>query len=215
MATDIVPASALKPPAKRVAARAIEDVHLAFYQAEGIRDTANKLESQLVAAARHVYSLALFAAKQHPKDLGATSALFLGLCDYAETSYKTEHEVDNLRQGLNPLDFKTEGKFRSKAMEVISKKRLAQLPPEGEEPGEPETPQYRGPEEIGSFVDSTVIPDSLKHLIAQVVYAAEVVKANRVAQAEEILREAWQKLGALVDRRKTKVPPAEPPGDGK
>jgi hypothetical protein len=212
----------LKPAAKRVAARAIEDVHLAYYEKDGIRDTAAKLEGQVDSAAKHVYSLAQFASKAHPGNLETAAALFGTMCLYAENEYKREHEVENLREalptwatfksnvlrglrlGLDPREFKTEKIFRSRTMEAISRTRgepeqLSDLRDDSARDG---PPKQLDEAEIEDFVATTTVPETLRQLLSQVVYAVEVVKPARIRQAEEILRETWQKLGALTDKRR-------------
>jgi hypothetical protein len=215
--------TSLRTPAKRIAAQAIENVHLEYYEKGGIRETAEKLATQLESASRHVYSLAIYAAK-NTTDLVAAGRLFVEMCNYAEDTYKVEHEVDNLRDalptwatyksnvlrgiraGLNPLEHKSEKAFRSKTMEQISRSRqdveavTAEL-----EDARAGPPKLRGEDEIEEFVGTTTVADPLKQLVAQVVYAAEIVKPAMLEQAEEILREAWQKLGALTDKRRMRA----------
>jgi hypothetical protein len=223
MTTDLT-ISDLKAVAKRMASQAIENVHLAYYEKGGIRDTVTQLEGQLDSAARHVYSLAQYASKQFPNDLESAAHHFGVLCLYAETEYKREHEVENLREalptwatyksnvlrglrlGLDPSQFKTEKIFRSRTMEQISRTRgePEKLSDEQREAIREGPPSLRDEREIEDFVATTVVPESLRTLLAQVVYAVEVVRPARVPQAEEILREAWQKLGSLTDRRRLK-----------
>jgi hypothetical protein len=212
----------LKPGARKVALRAIEDVHLAYYEKGGIRDTAQQLEGQLEGAAKVVFNLAVYASKQAP-ELPDAMRLFLDMCEYAEGQYKVQHEVENLRDalptwaqyktnvlrgmrlGLNPGEHKTEKVFRSKTMELISRSRnVLDSPDATQREGPGPEPAMRTEEEIKDFVESTVIPDTLKQLVEQVVFAVEIIRPARVPQAEEILREAWQKLDSLVDRRRLK-----------
>lgn len=209
----------LKAPARNVAAKAIENVHLAYFEKGGIRDNAAHLAGQLESASRHVFAIARYAARAHPKSTEEAAQMFVLMCEYAEQTYKKEHEVENLREalptwatyksnvlrglraGLNPLEHKTEKVFRSKTMEMVSRTRTHEAPTNGARAGPPRVvPQ----DELVNMVSSSAIPDVLKQLVAQVVYAAEVVNTNRIEQAEEILREAWQKLGALTDKRKMK-----------
>lgn len=215
----------LKLPARRLAAKAIESVHLAYYEKGGIRDTAATLTTQLLSAGQHVFALAKHAAKAHPKSIEKAASMFADMCEYAEQTYKTEHDVENLREalptwatfksnvlrglraGLNPLEHKTEKVYRSKTMELVSRTRThtgdeAASADSGARAGS--APRMQTEEDIESMVSTTAIPDTLKQLVAQVVYAAEVVNIRRIVQAEEILREAWQKLGALTDKRKLK-----------
>lgn len=219
MTNDVVVASTLKLPARRLAAKAIESVHLAYYEKGGIRDTAATLTTQLESASVHVYAIAKFAAKAE-SSLEEAGSLFIEMCDYAETEYKREHDVENLREalptwatyksnvlrglraGLSPLDFKTEKVYRSKTMEKVSKARLTTIDTTPSDADD--SPRMQTEEEVTELVASTGIPDVLQQLVASVVYAAEIVNSRKLAQAEEILREAWQKLGALTDKRKLK-----------
>lgn len=215
----------LKVPARRLAAKAIESVHLAYYEKGGIRDTAAALTGQLLSAGQHVFALARHAAKENPKSIEQAASMFADMCEYAEQTYKSEHDVDNLREalptwatyksnvlrglraGLNPLEHKTEKVYRSKTMELVSRTRThtgdeAASADSGARAGS--APRMQTEQELVGMVSTTAIPDTLKQLVAQVVYAAEVVNVRRIEQAEEILREAWQKLGALTDKRKLK-----------
>jgi hypothetical protein len=223
MANEIAIRTNLKPNQRKRAEAAIENVHLAYYEKGGIRDTVSQLEGQLETASRHVFGLAQYAAQQHPDDLKVAAQLYVELCEYAEQAYKRTHEVENLREalptwatyksnvlrglkaGLNPLEHKSEKVFRSKSMELISRSRntlAGPEPPDGEARAGP--PRMMQEDEVVDMVGTTAIPDTLKQLVAQVVYAAEIVNIRKLDQAEEILREAWQKLGALTDRRKLK-----------
>lgn len=214
----------LSGPAKRIAVQAIENVHLAYFQKGGIRETAETLTKQVESASKHVYTLALHAAKQHPESIEDAARMYVDMCEYAETEYKREHEVDNLREalptwatyksnvlrglrlGLDPRESKSEKQYRSKAMEQISRSR-AEKPEHTAIEGGTGPPAMKTEAEVAEFVASTMVPETLRQLLAQVVYAAEVVKAKSIEQAEEILREAWQKLGALSDKRKMRVQP--------
>lgn len=209
----------LKAPARHVAAKAIENVHLAYFEKGGIRDNAAQLAGQVESASRHVFAIARYAAKAHPKSLDAAASMYIAMCDYAEQTYKEEHRVENVREalptwatyksnvlrglraGLNPLEHKSEKTFRSKTMEQISRTRTHADATQGARAG---PPRVVPEDELVNMVSSTAIPNTLKQLVAQVVYAAEVVNIRRIDQAEEILREAWQKLGALTDKRKIK-----------
>lgn len=207
--------SALKLPARRVATKAIENVHLAYYVKGGIRATVETLQTQLASASHHVFAIAKYAAKAHSDSLEQATALYIAMCEYAEQAYKQEHEVENLREalptwatyksnilrglrsGLNPLEFRTEKVYRSKTMELVSR-----APRDPEPRAGPQA--VLEPDELETLVSSTAVPDALKQLVAQVVFAAEVVNVRKLEQAEEILREAWQRLGALTDKRKLK-----------
>jgi hypothetical protein len=217
MPTAIVTVSTLHNKAKQIAAHAIESVHLSYYEKGGIRDTADTLKTQVDSSGKHVFTIARYAAKQHPEDITSARRLYLTMCEFAESEYKTQHNVDNLREalptwatvksnvlrglriGLNPTEFRSEKTFRSKTMERISRKRSTS---DAGDSAPRAGPALRSEEEIDSFMATTVVPQSLKQLITQVVFAAEVVLPSRIEQAEEILREAWQKLGSLTDKRK-------------
>lgn len=220
------PTVELNQPAKRIATTAIEAVHSAYYEKGGIRDSMSAMQEQVDSAAKHVYSIAVFAVKQHSDDAAAAVDLYMGMCTYAETGYKKAHNVENLRDalptwasfkssvlrglrlGLNPTEFKSEKRFRNAVQEkiVAERPRLAAAP-------EPEPlvvlPAVREAEllneqEIVELVSSTTVPDSLKTLLSQVVFACEVIKTGAIGQAEDILRETWQRLNGLTDKRKTR-----------
>lgn len=214
MATAI---TVLNASAQRMSARAIENVHLAYYEKDGIRDNVTAIETKLRSVGQNVFALARHAAKVHPK-LEDAEVMFLAMCEYAEQGYKTEHRVENLREalptwatlksnvlrglraGLNPLEHRTEKIFRSRTMEQVSRAQTRPRPGQARITGPPTKPLE--PEAITEVLAETAVPDSLKQLVAQVVYAVEVVNVRKIEQAEEVLREAWQKLGALTDQRK-------------
>jgi hypothetical protein len=214
--------TSLRAPAKRIAAQAIENVHLEYYEKGGVRDTAALLTEKLESASRHVFSLAVYAAK-NTTDITEAGRVFVEMCNYAEDSYKKEHEVDNLREalptwatyksnilrglraGLSPLESKSEKQFRSKTMELVSRSRQDTAEVAGElEDARAGPSRLREAAEVEDFVSTTTIAPSLRQLVSQVVYAAEVIKPAMLPQAEEILREAWQKLGSLTDKRRMK-----------
>lgn len=120
-----------------------------------------------------------------------------------------------MRLGLSVLDSPNEKAFRTRALERVAQDRTSIGPPGGgmehpEEDGTPTTATGRpraGPKvpvsmaEIEGYVETTTVREQLKTLVAQVVWSAEHIKSTRVTQAEEILREAWQKLGPLLTKR--------------
>src|SRR5438045_6365211 len=83
--TTNLPAVELKQPAKRIATQAIEAVHAAYYEKGGIRDRMTEMQEQVDSAAKHVYSIAVFAVKQHSDDAAAAVDLYAAMCAYAET----------------------------------------------------------------------------------------------------------------------------------
>src|SRR5262245_60766014 len=81
---------------KRIASRAIEDTHLAYYEKGGLRDTLEKARVQSEGVSSHIYSLARYAAKTAPS-LEQARVLFGALCRHAEDAYKTVHEIENIK----------------------------------------------------------------------------------------------------------------------
>lgn len=132
---DIVAMEDLPRGAKQRAARAIENVHLAYYEKGGIREAEEQLESKRESAASHIYALAQYAAKTEKKRADQI-ALFLGMCKYAEERYKEEHDVTDLKDALptwavyksnilrgvrqlelDPAEYRTERQFRTALLE--------------------------------------------------------------------------------------------------
>lgn len=190
--------------AKSRAARAIEDVHLAYYEKGGIRDLENKLGEQRGAAARHIFALAIYAS-EHAETLDEAIAQFQALCAYAEARYKQEHDVVNLKEalptwavfksnilrgmreyGLDPIEYRSEGAFRVAMQKAMGPKALP--PPEKAS--------------IEKALESTVTYDPVRRLLAQIIFECEALKRSKHKDAEQVLREAMDKLAALVDQRK-------------
>lgn len=70
---------------------------------------------------------------------------------------------------------------------------IVRLPP----PGEP-VPV----ETVDELLTTTIQQDSLRTLIAQIIFELEALKRNKVREAEAILRETMDQLAPLVDQRK-------------
>jgi hypothetical protein len=222
--------SEVKLPAvgKRLAVQAIEAVHAAYNANGGLKETLQLAETQAVGISRHIYGIAQGAAKRQKK-LELAAVEFGALCAYAEASYKTKHSVENLRdvlpvwvvfksnilrgirQGLSPLESPNEKAFRTLTMEKIAEKRAVTVDnEEGDESTETDEdesvlriPTRAGPkplELIESFVETTSVREPLKMLVANILFSAEHIKPSLVTQAEEVLREAWQKLGSMVSK---------------
>jgi hypothetical protein len=112
---------------------------------------------------------------------------------------------------LSPLESPNEKAFRTLTMEKIAEKRAVTVDnEEGDESTETDEdesvlriPTRAGPkplELIESFVETTSVREPLKMLVANILFSAEHIKPSLVTQAEEVLREAWQKLGSMVSK---------------
>lgn len=208
-ATSIVPE--LTSQAKRKASRAIENVHLAYYQRGGIRDSEEKLGEQRQSVAQEIFALARFAAEQ-ARDRPSAIALFSTMCTYAEEQYKSEHEVVNLKDALptwatlksnilrgvrdyklSPTEYRSEGAFRV----ALQKKQQAMLPAPTIDQSKPLTH-----EELDRLLSTTVQFDAVRSLLSQVVFGCEVLKKTNATKATAILRATMDQLAPLVDQRK-------------
>lgn len=205
---------------KSRAVRAINSVHAAYYETDGIRDLEARISEKRASAAKHIYSLAVFAFKETRKRDDAIE-LYLELCAHAEAEYKREHDVENLADalptwktlksnvltgirddGLDPRKFRSEGAFRVAKM----KKRAAAA----EAPAAPETASNviqlqrkdASPEDFDAVLATTVHEDTLRVLVAQIVFEVGALKLSTIAEAEDILRETMDRLAPLVDKRK-------------
>lgn len=208
MSTSIVPE--LSRSAKMRASRAIENVHLAYYQKGGMRDTADKLREQGQSVAKEIFALARFASEQ-ARNRETAIALFSEMCRYAEDSYKREHEVENMREALptwatlksnvlrgvrdyalDPTEFRSEGAFRV----AMQKKQQAALPaPAGE-------PRRLTSDELDKLLATTVQLDSVRGLLAQVVFECEMLRKSSAPKAVHVLRKTMDSLAPLVDQRR-------------
>lgn len=208
----------LSRAAKMRASRAIESVHVAYHEKDGIRQLELVLDEKRGAAARHVYALAVFASEQHTKRPQAI-ALFLAMCAYAEAQYKAEHEVANLKDalptwavfksnilrgvreyGLNPRDHRSEGAFRiamQKAepaeRDTTTRSNVITLPAK---------PHVADSGEIDKFLATTAVRSTLQTLLSQIIFECETLKAGNTKQAEAVLRDTMNKLAPLVDQQK-------------
>lgn len=204
--------------AKQRALRAIENVHLAFYEKGGIRDTLATLNDQQEKVSEHIFGLAVYAAKQalNPAD---ARELFTNMCEYAEDHYKKEHSVDNLadalpvwrvyksnilrgvKLGLKPPEYDSEYEFRKAAMEKVR----GSLPGPKAEPIERKPAAAPGPvqlDEIEQWLGSTGVHDQLRTLLAQVILSVEFIKRGSLPKAEAALRRLVDELAPSVDHRR-------------
>lgn len=203
--------------AKMRASRAIEAVHAAYYDKDGIRQLELVLEEKRGAAARHVYALAVFASEQEKKRADAI-ALFLAMCAYAEAQYKAARDVANLKDALptwavfksnimrgmreydlDPREHRSEGAFRVAMQKAEPAERptatVVALPA-------PAKAHLAQPDEIGAFLDTTAVRPALRVLLAQLIFECETLKLGNLAKAEAVLRTAMDSLAPLVDQRK-------------
>ena len=193
--------------AKARAARAIEDVHLAYYAKGGIRDLEDKLSEQKGAASRHIFALAIYAS-ENAETLEEAIAQFQALCAYAEARYKQEHDVVNLKEvlptwavfksnilrgmreyGLDPIEYRSEGAFR-----VAMQRQQAQLAL----PSPPKLTQRA----IDKALSTTVTYDPVRTLLSQILFECQSLKRSKQKDAEAVLRETMDRLSQFVDQRK-------------
>lgn len=193
--------------AKARAARAIEDVHLAYYAKGGIRDLEDKLGEQRGAAARHIFALAIYAS-ENAETLEEAIAQFQALCAYAEARYKQEHDVVNLKEvlptwavfksnilrgmreyGLDPIEYRSEGAFR-----VAMQRQQEQLAL----PSPPKLTQRA----IDKALSTTVTYDPVRTLLSQILFECQSLKRSKQKDAEAVLRETMDRLSQFVDQRK-------------
>lgn len=205
MSTAIVPE--LSRQAKYRAARAIENVHLAYYQRGGLRDTEEKASEQRQSIAQELFNLARFATEQS-KTRDAAIRYFGELCEYAETRYKKEHEVENLREALptwatlksnilrgvrdyqlDPLEYRSEGAFR-----IAMQKEQAALPAP--------TLRVLSPAKLDELFSSTIPHEAVRPLLSQVVHHCELLKKRSDTAAVKVLQSALDELAPLVDQRR-------------
>jgi len=198
--------SELSGAQQRLAARAIEDVHLAYYEKGGLRETIQQVETQAEGVSGHIYKLAVHAAK-NSSSIAAGAQLFAVLCEHAERQYKADHEIDNIkdqlpvwavfksnilgamRAGLSPLDHRNEHALRNA--------NKATRPVAALERGAPTAVKA-----LASFLATTAVHSSLRKLAARTVHSLESIKSSERRQAASVLREANRKLAPLADRRR-------------
>lgn len=213
-----LPVEKLTRAAKARASKAIESVHIAYYEKGGIRDLEEKISGHRGAAAKHIFALAIYASET-AKTRKEAIALFLGMCAYAEAQYKHDHEITNLKDPvaglptwavfksnilrgirefeLDPCEYRSEGAFRV----AMQKLELAALPaPSQPIPIHSRTPKAK---RIEKALENTELHDTIKMLISQIVYECESLKTNRKHDAEAVLRDAMERLQPMVDSRKS------------
>lgn len=198
----------LSAAAQARALKAIEDVHLSYYEKGGIRDTINQLEEQGRSAGRHLYSLAVFASRQ-TQTVEEAAELFRDLCAFAEAAYKEEQNVENLREALptwatlksnllrgmtrynlDPINYRSERQFRI-ATDDRADKAGHRRSREG--------PELKSPDEIGEFLQRTAVRNSLVGPVADLVFHVEAIAHGRTQEAASILKATLTKLEPLVD----------------
>lgn len=195
--------------------KAVEAIEAMAKLQPGIAETQTKLEKQEAGASAHIYGLAQLAADQtkvpHP-------AMFGELCAYAEGQYKAKHQVTNLkdvlpvwamfksnilrgmRLGISPSDHANEYQFRKATREKLAEAltRTTVTTTTVEKP----KAETAAPEEVEAFLSQTTIVPRLAVWIGRLTIEAEYVKTGKMKEAEEIFREAVQKLGPLLDQQK-------------
>lgn len=201
----------LSAAAQARALKAIQDVHLSYYQKGGIRDTIQELESQGRSAAQHLYSLAVYASRQ-TETVPEAADFFRELCSFAEASYKEEYDVENLREALptwatlksnilrgmtrhnlDPIDYRSERQFRI-ATDDRADKADRRRSREG--------PEIKSPDEIGEFLQRTAVRNSLVGPVADLVFHVEAIAHGKTQEAVSILKATLTKLEPLVDPTK-------------
>lgn len=211
-----MPAEKLTRAAKARASKAIESVHIAYYERGGIRDLEEKINSHRGAAAKHIFALAIYAS-ENAKTRNEAIALFLGMCAYAEAQYKREHDITNLKDPvaglptwavfksnilrgvreyhLDPVEYRSEGAFRV----AMQKAELAALPSPAPVVSIARTPKTK---RIEQALSDTQLHDSLKLLVSQIIFECESLQRGKKAEAEAVLRDAMNRLQPLVDPRR-------------
>lgn len=205
---------------KRIAAKAIEDVHIGYYERGGLRDTLERAEGQSHGVSSHIYKMAVYAAK-HTSNLSDAGTLFASMCAYAESVYKREHNIENLkdrvsglpvwsvfksnilgaiREGLSPLSYPNEHKLRDArgAMGAAlprngnGKKALPALP----------SPNTRaGPlpiESVRAWVESSAMHKSLRAPASRMLFSLERVQPSKRAIALNVVKDANGQLTQLI-----------------
>jgi hypothetical protein len=199
---------------KRIALKAIEEVHLAYFEKGGLRDTVEKARGQADGVSTHIYKLAVYAAKSH-EELDKAADLFRTLCAYAESQYKEAHGLENLkgdddheglpvwpvfksnilgamRSGLSPLEYKNEHALRNARME-----KMRELAPPRRSEEEP-----IGPQTIEDFIARTAMSDDMKELASDTLLRLEFVRPSKTEQAMELVQRVNEELGQLVDKKR-------------
>lgn len=206
----------LSPSAKAKAARAIEAMHLAYYEAEtGVRALYEKLERQVDNTSKHIFRLAQDAMKQAEGDFDLAIEIYKQMCKYAEDHYKETHQVPNvyetlpvwrvfksnimrgLKNRIDPLEYSSESAYRKATTEYL-------LHPAGGF-------SSAQVEQIQEWINTVTIPRELRPHLTRMLALAEFLKENRVRDAEEVLAEAVERLAQFADRRKPAVRKLFPP----
>lgn len=206
----------LTPAAKRKAAKAIEDMHLAYYEAEtGVRALYEKLEAQVDNTSKHIFRLAQDAFKQADGDFEKAIAIYRAMCKYAEDSYKATHDVPNvyetlpvwrvfksnilrgLKNRVNPLEYQSENAYRKATTDMV-------VHPAGGF-------SSAQVEQVQEWLNTVTIPKEIRPHLSRILALSEFLKENRVHDAEEVLAETFERLAELADRRKPAVKKLLPP----
>lgn len=211
----------LKTVEKRRAGTAIEYTHRDYTKEGGLREVETKLGELEQGCASHIYSLAQFAMKQGGT-LKVAADRFSEMCEYAESSYKKKHEVANLKDVLpvwavyksnilrgmrlnfDPLEYETEASFRLAVLESLRTSGSGAEPTRASPAKQSERLTF---DDADDLLDSTRMGKNLRGLIAKLVVEAEYIRKGREEEAEEIIAEAVQKLGGLIDHRRIKDRP--------
>ena len=211
-----IPADRLTRAAKARASKAIESIHIAYYEKGGVRDLQEKVSEQLGSTAKHIFALAIWASEQS-KTLNEAIAMFLGMCAWAEAQYKQEHDVSNLKDALptwavfksnilrgmrdfdlDPVEYRSEGAFRV-AMQKAEQKAL---PAPTNQHVALKTPRGPKVKRIEEALENTQLHDTIKLLVSQIIFECESLKRNAKPDAEAVLRDAMNRLQPLVDPRR-------------
>jgi hypothetical protein len=194
----------LSKAAKTRATNAIQNVHLAFFEKGGMRDTYEKLRDQQAGAGNHIYALAVYAAEQE-KTLDKAARLFRDMCAYAEATYKQEYEVTNLEESLpvwkvyksnilkgirlklSPAEYASEYELRKAVAEIERERPVKRIG------------HKAGIEELEEMLSTTSLRDTMRLLIARAIFSVENLKRGKSKEAQRVMQNAVEKLSALVD----------------
>lgn len=199
----------LSPKQRRMAERAIAEMHDEYHKRGGVKDAYEKLNEKVEGTSNKIYKLAQGAVRQAPS-LEQAARLFSYLCAHAETVYKETHEVSNLRDrdrglpvwsvfkanilrgmrlGLSPLDYANEHAFRDATMEHVraeigltNRKTLAR-------------PNVDALDEV---LSQTLTDESLREAAAEAVSTLQRVEPTFADEAAAIIRKAVERISALL-----------------
>jgi hypothetical protein len=198
---------------KRRAGTAFEYTLRDYTREGGLHDLEQKVEAATTKCSSYIFSLAQFASRQK-KNIATATEHFSELCLYAETSYKTKNNVENLkdvlpvwsvyksnilrgmRAGFDPAEYGSEGAFRN----VGEPSERSSVP--ATTPAKPN--QTVTIETAGDLFGTTSIRSSMQMLLARLVVEAEFVRKGREKEAEQIVQKCVADLNALVDKRRIK-----------